>query len=235
MDTKKPKKEVWDLFDENGNPRGKFVRGNGRIPPGLYHKTVEVIPTDMAGTLLLTRRSLNKRSGAGQLEFPAGSVISEETEKDAAIRELEEETGLRPQELYFLQKARTNGIFRYTYLAYVPDMTRKNISYSPEEVMGHEFVSYDEWLELLPTSEYNGFRTRFYTDKLFANVKQLVNKNVSRKKPNQRQPKKHAPLTASKSLATKPPYKVDAAPDDGAIPPELAEWEPNFEQGDDGT
>lgn len=235
MDTKNQGKEVWDLFDENGNPRGKFVRGNGRIPPGLYHKTVEVIPTDMAGVLLLTRRSLLKRSGAGQLEFPAGSVISGETEKDAAIRELEEETGLRPKELYFLQKVRTNGIFRYTFLAYVPNMTNRNIVYAPEEVMGHMFVSYDEWLDLLPTAEYNGFRTRFYTEKLIANVKQLVNKNSFLKKPIQPQQKKHAPLTASNSLATKPPFRIDASPDDGIMPPELAEWEPNYEQGDDGT
>lgn len=227
-------KEAWDLYDSEDRHRGTFIRGNGSIPPGLYHKTVEVIPTDMAGTLLLTRRSLTKRMGGGLLEFPAGSVIAGETEKDAAVRELMEETGLRPSKLFFLQKARTPGILRYTFLAYIPDIRHRKVVIPKEEVMDYQFVDYDTWLKLITSNDYNGFRTRFYTEKLLTNVKTMVHHYADEV---MELPKQHAPLTPAKSLATKPRSNTGnkCFEENDTKPSVDPEWEPSVEQGDDGT
>lgn len=227
-------KEVWDLYDSEDHHKGTFIRGNGSIPPGLYHKTVEVIPTDMAGTLLLTRRSLSKRMGGGLLEFPAGSVIAGETEKDAAVRELLEETGLRPAKLFFLQKARTPGILRYTFLAYVPNIRHRKVIIPKDEVMDYQFVDYNTWLRLITSNDYNGFRTRFYTEKLLANVKTMVHHYADEVVEP---PKQHAPLAPAKGLAHKPRCNTGnkCFEDNDTVPPADPEWEPSIEQGDDGT
>jgi 8-oxo-dGTP pyrophosphatase MutT (NUDIX family) len=47
--------------------------------------------------LLLTERSHTMRSHPGQVSFPGGSVDPGETAQQAALREAEEETGLRPE------------------------------------------------------------------------------------------------------------------------------------------
>ena len=230
-------KEVWDLFDKDYRPRGTFIRGNGLIPDGLYHKTVEIIPTDMEGNLLLTRRSMHKKSGAGQLEFPAGSVISGETEEEAALRELKEETGLQPKKIFFLQRARMKGVIRYTYLAYIPDIITAQIKCPPVEVMGYRFVSFKQWAELLTTQEYNAFRLSCYNKSFMENMEKLVNRYTAEKAEETAAAQK-APLTPSSRLGTKKPRHLDhrCYETDPITQPEAdPDWEPDFEQGDDGA
>lgn len=233
-------REIWDLYDKDENLRGKFVRGKGMIPDGLYHKTVEVIPTDMEGHLLITRRSLLKKRGGGQWEFPAGSVISGETEANAAYRELQEETGLKATKLYFIQKARSRGIIRYTFVAFIPDMTKKNVSYDPDEVMDHAFTTFDKWFDMLTSTEYSSFRTSVYTERLFDNVKKLVNKfaeSATPSEPETEPGKQQEPLRKTNALATKKPRHLDERcyEKDPVLPPNADAWEPEFEQGDDGA
>lgn len=230
--------ETWDLFDKNNNFKGTFIRGNGMIPQGLYHKTVEVIPSDMQGNMLLTQRSMRKKSGGGQYEFPAGSVISGETEQQAAVRELKEETGLRPSKLYLLQIARSPGIIRYTYLAYIPNLMDKKIVYPPEEVMGHMIVDYDTWMTMLTTDQYNHFRTNSYNAKLYATVKKLVHTYAQEKAPETdfQTPQSSQPrtLVAANKLKSKV-HLTDEERYRETDEPELPNGEPSVEQGDDGT
>ena len=236
--------ELWDLFDKEGNFVRTFVRKSGRIPDGLYHKTVEIVPTDMKGHLLLTQRALTKRLGAGKFEFPAGSVISGETEQQAAVRELMEETGLKPKALYLLQKATINGsgnnrsgMKRYTYLAYIPDMTKAEMHFPPEEVMGHKIVTFDEWMALMTTSQYNHNRLTAYATNFASNLKIYCNKyadSTTLTKPEQ-EPKKE-PMNRATGLAPKRNTKLDPRCYEQDDTPQRPEnWEPEFEQGDDGT
>lgn len=228
-------REVWDLYDKEYNKRGTFIRGKGMIPDGLYHKTVEIIPTDMEGNLLLTRRSMRKKSGAGQLEFPAGSVISGETEEDAVLRELAEETGLRPKKIYFMQRARMKGVIRYTYLAYIPDLIISEIKCPPEEVSDYRFATFQQWAELLTTQEYNGFRTSCYTKPFMDTLKDLVNRYAAENTEHKKT--ERAPLSQNTGLRAKAPKHLDKRcyETDPLPPPEFPDWPPIFEQGDDGT
>lgn len=227
-------KEIWDLYDKDTKFIRTFVRGSGKIPDHLYHKTVEVIPTDMEGNLLLTRRSLQKRFGGGTLEFPAGSVISGETEQDAAFRELKEETGLTAAKIFFVQKARMKGMMRYTYVAYIPNMMNAKISYPKDEVMGYRFVTFDQWMELLTTDEFNSLRTNCYNEKLYAIVKGVVQRHADEAgKDDIPQPVNS--LTVSRGLATKKPKHLDLRCYDESDDYPTPGREPDTEQGDDGT
>lgn len=225
--------EVWDLYDKDLNHKGTFIKGKGRIPDGYYHKTVEVIPTDMMGNIMLTRRSMFKKRGAGLLEFPAGSVLAGEKEEKAALRELLEETGLQAKELVFLQRVRTKGLIRYTYLAHIPNMTTAEINCPPEEVMGYVFVNFEQWQSLITTSEYNVSRA-FYSDKLFDMINKLVNKytsanEVRKQTQNARQPtlRRAQVLTNNPKNLDNSYFETNTCHDD--------ELEPSFERGDDGA
>ena len=228
--------EKWDLYDKDYRKVSVFTRGGGMIPRGYYHKVVEIIPTDMAGTMLLTRRAENKRMG-GKLEFPAGSVISGETEEQAAVRELREETGLRPVKIFLLQRYRVEGLIRYTYLAYIPDLVNEAINYDPNEVMGYKFVTYEAWINLLTTSAYNPARLNCYNEKLFTVVRELVQRYIKdAETPQIEKSGSHKPLATAGGLKAKAPSHLDKrCYEEDAPPPREQEWEPAVEQGDDGS
>jgi len=89
--------EVWDLYDVHRDLTGEtWVRGTkASIPRGRYHIVVSVWTITPSGQILVTKRHPNKSFG-GMWENTGGAVMSGETSAQAALRELEEETGLKP-------------------------------------------------------------------------------------------------------------------------------------------
>ena len=230
--------EVWDLFDKDYKFVRKFVAGKGSvIPDDLYHKCVEVIPTDMEGHLLVTQRAMKKRSAPGLWEFPAGSVLAGESEEAASVRELKEETGLRPKKLYFIQRARMRGVIRYIYIAYIPELTTALLNLPPDEVMDARLINYDEWMALVTTSDYNHFRTNAYNIKFYETLKVIVNKYADEAQLTTSENVSQKPFVRSNGLKNKKPKHLDKRcyEENETYPLGYEDWEPPVEQGDDGT
>lgn len=87
--------EYWDLLDAAGNPIGRTHLRGEPVPKGLYHRIVSVWTVDETDRLLLTLRAKEKESYPLYWENTAGSVLAGEESKEAAVRELLEETGLK--------------------------------------------------------------------------------------------------------------------------------------------
>lgn len=86
--------ELWDLLDRQGNPLGiTHVRGE-ELPKGAYHRTVEIFTVNSHGELLVTLRDPDKETYPDMWEITGGSVVAGEDSLTAAIRELQEETGI---------------------------------------------------------------------------------------------------------------------------------------------
>ena len=90
--------ELWDLYDGERRPLGRtHVRGVP-CPPGEYHLVVTVWTVDSHGNILLTLRDPAKESFPNTWENTGGSALSGETSRQAAARELLEETGIAAAE-----------------------------------------------------------------------------------------------------------------------------------------
>ena len=89
--------EIWELVDSDGNLSGVlYERGSKKpIPEGLYFRVVEVW-TKIGDKLLITQRHPSKWMGL-KWEVSGGGVVFGEEIRDAAVRELFEETGLTAQ------------------------------------------------------------------------------------------------------------------------------------------
>ncbi len=87
--------ELWDVYDINRNRiEGRVsVRGNDDMTDDEFHIVVFAVVCDSDGKLLCSMRDRNKMFG-GTWEFCGGSALSGETSRQAAERELMEETGL---------------------------------------------------------------------------------------------------------------------------------------------
>ena len=141
--------EWWDLVDETGTPTGaKWRRGDSGWPDGEFHLTVGVCAFRRDGRLLLTRRATTK-SNPLEWEFPAGSVQSGEGSKQAATRELAEETGLKvdPNELRRVIRLVEPSALLDIYIAgpISQPVTRFNV----EEVAEGHWLTQSQILELL--------------------------------------------------------------------------------------
>ena len=81
-------KEIWDIFDADGNPTGRtVVRGRYFLKPGEYHLVVHIWIVSSDGRLLLQRRSDKKRLMPGEWAATGGAAISGESSFEGAKRE----------------------------------------------------------------------------------------------------------------------------------------------------
>ena len=92
--------EFNDIYDENRQRTGRVHQRGTRWNPGEFGLVVCVWVYDGRGHLLLTRRAEGK-SFAGTWENSGGAAQAGETSRQAIVRELFEETGIRAAEEEF--------------------------------------------------------------------------------------------------------------------------------------
>ena len=86
--------EYFDLYTADRRKLGRKIQRGAPIPHGEYHIVVQIMSVNSLGEILLTQRVPQKTSG-GRWECSGGCAVSGETSREAAVRELFEETGIR--------------------------------------------------------------------------------------------------------------------------------------------
>lgn len=85
--------EIWDIYDAQRRLTGRTHRRGDVLRKGDYHLAVHVWIRNGEGNYLLTKRSPNK-GFPNMWESTGGSALTGEDSLDAALREVQEETGL---------------------------------------------------------------------------------------------------------------------------------------------
>jgi len=146
--------EIFDAFDKNGIALGyDLIRGDS-IPKGVYHKIVQIYTMDEKNRILITQRHPLKHFGY-YWEITAGSVIKGEDELSAAVRELEEETGIKAlkENLSLVQSFLGKTSIWYTYIHKV-DMKNHVIQLCENETVDYRFISLDEFNHMVKTKQF---------------------------------------------------------------------------------
>lgn len=86
--------ELWDLYNTEHKIIGEHIRGN-EMPENAYHLVVHVWIRNAAGQYLMTQRSEKKKTYPLMWECVGGSVLKGEDSFTAALREVEEEVGIK--------------------------------------------------------------------------------------------------------------------------------------------
>ncbi|SMP38859.1 NUDIX domain-containing protein [Sphaerochaeta associata] len=135
--------EYWDLYDNERKALGRTHLRGRPLPENTYHVVVSVWTVNQDNKLLLTLRSEEKELYPNLWENTSGSVVSGETSAQAALRELEEETGIvaTEDELVFLGTARKVFSFVDIYLV------RKTMKDSAIRLQQGETTAY-RWVTL---------------------------------------------------------------------------------------
>ena len=163
--------EYFDLYTYDRKPLGKKILRGAPIPPGEYHIVVQVMTVNSKGEILVTQRVPEKTSG-GKWECSGGCAVSGETSREAAVRELFEETGIEasPDELVLDWTMMTDSMLRDFYVL-ERNVELTQLKLQAIEVCAAKWVSFERLCEL----SQNGQTTRTVTRWLNSRGHELSN------------------------------------------------------------
>ena len=152
--------EFNDIYDKNRNITGRFHKRGTPWRFGEYGLVVCVWVYDGRGRILLTRRAKGK-SYAGTWENSGGAAQVGESSRQAIVRELYEETGIRAGEEDFelLTTSRERNIF-YDHYCLRCQMPLHQIRLQPGETDGVRWATFEEIHELIQNKEICGIIAR---------------------------------------------------------------------------
>lgn len=151
--------EYFDLYTADRRRLGRRIQRGAPIPHGEYHIVVQIMTVNSRGEILLTQRVPQKTSG-GRWECSGGCAISGENSREAAVRELFEETGIRADisEISLEWTLTTDSMLRDFYIVH-KDVELERLVLQSTEVCAAKWVSFDRLEEM----SVNGQTTRTVT------------------------------------------------------------------------
>lgn len=148
--------EYFDLYTADRRKLGRKIQRGAPIPHGEYHIVVQIMSVNSLGEILLTQRVPQKTSG-GRWECSGGCAVSGETSREAAVRELFEETGIRAfsSEIDLEWTMTTDSMLRDFYIVH-KDVPLDRLVLQSSEVCAAKWVTYDRLCDMAD----NGQTTR---------------------------------------------------------------------------
>lgn len=152
--------EKWDIYNENKERTGRFTyREQAELRDGEYH-LVALIWLRRGNQYLIQKRSYQKESYPGVYAAHGGSVLFGETSLEGAIRETEEEIGVRVEHLKLFDSRIKDETIYDSYVADV-DIELSDIVVDPLEVDSCIYATLDEIFEMMKTGTFYDYLTRF--------------------------------------------------------------------------
>lgn len=148
--------EIIDLYDRQKRKLNKtFDRWSGEPVEGEYKQTVHIWFLNSKGELLVQKRSMTRTRNPGKWAFTGGAVDTGETSLQSAIREVEEELGLKflEEELDFIISFKREHVFVDVWLIRA-DIDINEIKMQEEEVEEVKWVSLSELTEMIRKDEF---------------------------------------------------------------------------------
>ena len=158
------KREIWDVFDCDGNLTGKtVVRGKFFLKPDEYHLVVHIWVTTSDGRILIQRRSDKKKLMPGEWAATGGAAISGESSFEAASRELFEELSIPSNEenlKHILRLLRRNTIL--DIWAITCDIPPQNLKLQKNEVAEVCLVTVEEFKNMIKEGNFHNYGTEYF-------------------------------------------------------------------------
>jgi 8-oxo-dGTP diphosphatase len=147
--------EIWDILDENGEKTGRtMVRGEPQ-KPGDYYLAVHIWIRNGQGEYLIQKRDDEKPLWPGVWAVTGGAAIVGESSLEAALRETEEELGIRadPGRMRLVDRMKRKGWFTDIWLL-EQDFPLENIVMQPGEVTDVLWASKERIREMTERKEF---------------------------------------------------------------------------------
>lgn len=147
--------EIWDILDENGEKTGRTMVRGGNPKHGEYYLAVHIWIRNGRGEYLIQKRSDTKPLWPGMWAATGGAAISGEDSLDAALREVEEELGIKADQgnMRLIKRLKRKGTFADVWLL-ESDIPLEKIIMQQEEVSDVRWVSMEELKAMIRRKEF---------------------------------------------------------------------------------
>lgn len=142
--------EIWDAYKQDFSKieNMALIRGE-KIPDGVFHLVCDVIVRHTDGDYLLMQRDSRKHYGGMWEATAGGSALQGETPVACAVRELQEETGIRAENLTEVGRVSdVNHHTHYVEFLCVTDCDKNRITMQEGETAAYKWVSKDELISM---------------------------------------------------------------------------------------
>lgn len=151
--------ELIEIVDENGNFTGEIIERKEAHDRNLLHNEIAVFIVNSSNQILLQKRSANKRFNPNKWGLCAGHVAVHESLKSAAIRELEEEIGIKFSEKELISFAdreilRKDTNSHITYFYYLKcNLLESDFIIQEEELSAVKWFDIDKIINLVKNND----------------------------------------------------------------------------------
>lgn len=178
-------KEYLKIYDENNQDSNEIKERTLVHELGLWHREIEVWIINEKNEVLIQQRSPNKKLGANKWSIVAGHVPADESLIETAIREVQEEVGIKkvcPSDLVFfnIRKANydkgeiKNNCYKYCYILKT-NLKENDFVLQEDEVSKIKYIKLDK-LKTLTSKEKEEFTASFRSSEFKSVIEKLENK-----------------------------------------------------------
>lgn len=166
-------KELWDILDGEGNPTGRTIERGKPLQAGEYMLAVHIYIVNSKGEYLMQKRSSTKEVLPGVWDTTGGAVTAGEDSRLGALREVEEEIGIKLalDELEYTARIQREQSFVDIWFL-KKDFDAKACILQEEEVEAVKWVSAKEMIEHIKAAPW---RQAEYKEKVIAAIEARMN------------------------------------------------------------
>lgn len=155
--------ETWDIYDKNGNKTGKTVIRGEKLKEGDFHLVVHIWIRNNKGEYMIQKRADHLEYLPSIWATTGGSAIEGEDSQTAAIREVEEELGIRPNIENMKKKKRIfmkNSIVDIWFI--LQDFSLNDITFCKEEVSAVKWVDKITLKEMIKSGIFYDYGEEYF-------------------------------------------------------------------------
>lgn len=151
--------ELWDILNENGEVTGQTLqRGQRSLVDGEYHLVVHIWIVNDKNEFLIQQRAWEVEIMPGKWAITSGSATKGEDSVTAALRELEEEMGIKvnKEDLKLMLRKKGRNDFVDVWLL-KSNVLVSDIVMQKEEVQAVQWIDRQKLLKLMKEGKFHRY------------------------------------------------------------------------------
>jgi isopentenyldiphosphate isomerase len=166
--------EYFDVLNRDGSKTGQIAPKDAPLADNQYDLGVHAYIYNSKEEFLIQKRVETKDFLPGGWDIHMGHVITGETSREAMLREIHEELGIKVHDITFIKRVlweKYNHFFDIYVLC--KDIDISNLTLQKSEVADIKYISKNEMLELISHMDY---RPKEYRDAIWDYIKSINHK-----------------------------------------------------------
>ncbi|WP_346936586.1 NUDIX domain-containing protein [Clostridium sp.] len=147
--------EYFDILNRDGSKSGKIAPKDEELLEGQYDLGVHAYIHNSKGEFLIQKRAKTKQFLPGGGDIHMGHVMAGETSKEAIIREVDEELGIKIDNIAFIKRVLWEKYNHFIDIFVLcKDINISDLTIQKSELDDVKFISAEEMINLIKSMDY---------------------------------------------------------------------------------